>query len=162
MMKPGCLVVLLYVVSVTLPQWFTASAQQCGSQAGGAKCAGGLCCSKYGYCGTSAAYCGDGCQSQCTGSGGSTPNPPTGGGGGSGDVSGVISRDLFEQMLKHRNDAACPAKGFYTYDAFIAAARSFAGFGTTGDLTTRKREIAAFLAQTSHETTGSLTFLVSF
>ncbi|OMO55724.1 Glycoside hydrolase, family 19, catalytic [Corchorus capsularis] len=28
------------------------------------------------------------------------------------------------------------------------------GFGTTGDLTTRKRELAAFLTQTSHETTG--------
>ncbi|MBA0653341.1 hypothetical protein Goklo_020529 [Gossypium klotzschianum] len=36
----------------------------------------------------------------------------------------------------------------------ITTARSFNGFGTTGDLTTRKRELAAFLAQTSHETTG--------
>lgn len=57
-------------------------------------------------------------------------------------------------MLKHRNDGACPAKGFYTYDAFIAAAKSFGAFATTGDADTRKREIAAFLAQTSHETTG--------
>ncbi|KAK2632883.1 hypothetical protein EUGRSUZ_L00939 [Eucalyptus grandis] len=57
-------------------------------------------------------------------------------------------------MLKHRNDGNCPAKGFYTYDAFITAAKSFGGFGTTGDTDTRKREIAAFLAQTSHETTG--------
>ncbi|XP_031385285.1 basic endochitinase-like [Punica granatum] len=70
------------------------------------------------------------------------------------DISGIISRDLFNQMLKHRNDAACPAKGFYTYDAFIAAAKSFSSFGTTGDIATRKREIAAFLGQTSHETTG--------
>ncbi|OWM66490.1 hypothetical protein CDL15_Pgr013707 [Punica granatum] len=46
-------------------------------------------------------------------------------------------------MLKHRNDAACPTKGFYTYDAFIAAAKSFCSFGTTGDIDTRKREIAA-------------------
>ncbi|OWM66491.1 hypothetical protein CDL15_Pgr013708 [Punica granatum] len=37
------------------------------------------------------------------------------------DISEIISRDLFNEMLKHRNDAACPAKGFYTYDAFIAA-----------------------------------------
>ncbi|KAM4133752.1 hypothetical protein ACJW30_01G355100 [Castanea mollissima] len=37
---------------------------------------------------------------------------------------------------------------------FIASARSFNGFGTTGDVTTRKRELAAFLAQTSHQTTG--------
>lgn len=72
------------------------------------------------------------------------------------DISGLISRDLFEEMLKHRNDDACPARGFYTYDAFIAAANSFTGFGTTGDADTQKREIAAFLAQTSHETTGEM------
>ncbi|KAL2333884.1 hypothetical protein Fmac_015097 [Flemingia macrophylla] len=59
-------------------------------------------------------------------------------------------------MLKYRNDARCAGRGFYTYDAFVAAARSFIGFGTTGDDATRKREIAAFLAQTSHETTASI------
>ncbi|KAF8013174.1 hypothetical protein BT93_I1145 [Corymbia citriodora subsp. variegata] len=120
-----------------------ASAEQCGSQAGSQLCPGGQCCSKYGWCGTTPEYCTNGCQSQCGG-----------GGGGGGDVSGLISRDTFNQLLKHRNDAGCPAKGFYTYDAFIAAAKSFPAFGTTGDATTRKREIAAFLAQTSHETTG--------
>nr|8HNF_A Chain A, Anc5, ancestral GH19 chitinase [synthetic construct] len=66
----------------------------------------------------------------------------------------MISRSMFDQLLKHRNDGACPAKGFYTYDAFIAAAKSFPSFGTTGDTDVRKREIAAFLGQTSHETTG--------
>ncbi|RWR90607.1 chitinase 1 [Cinnamomum micranthum f. kanehirae] len=66
----------------------------------------------------------------------------------------LLSSDQFEQMLKHRNEASCPANGFYTYDAFIAAANSFSGFATVGDDTTKKREIAAFLAQTSHETTG--------
>ncbi|KAI3415155.1 uncharacterized protein J3R85_015477 [Psidium guajava] len=71
-----------------------------------------------------------------------------------GDVSSVISKAQFDQLLKHRNDPACPARGFYTYDAFAAAARSFPAFGTTGDRDTRFREVAAFLAQTSHETTG--------
>nr|AYN74359.1 chitinase 5 [Eucommia ulmoides] len=70
------------------------------------------------------------------------------------DVGSIVSGSLFDQMLRHRNDGGCPARGFYTYEAFISAARSFGGFGTTGDLATRKREIAAFLAQTSHETTG--------
>ncbi|CAL9049147.1 endochitinase [Musa acuminata AAA Group] len=73
---------------------------------------------------------------------------------GDGSVGSIISSSLFDQMLKHRNDAACPGKGFYTYTAFIAATNSFSGFGTTGDDATKKREIAAFLAQTSHETTG--------
>ncbi|KAG2331785.1 hypothetical protein Bca4012_018660 [Brassica carinata] len=70
------------------------------------------------------------------------------------DLSSIITRSQFEEMLKHRNDSACPARGFYTYDAFIAAARSFPGFGTTGATAARKREIAAFFGQTSHETTG--------
>ncbi|XP_058185155.1 basic endochitinase-like [Rhododendron vialii] len=79
-----------------------------------------------------------------------SPTPSSGGGG----VSSLISKAVFEQMLKHRNDAACQGKGFYTYEAFIAAADAFETFGTTGSVATRKREVAAFLAQTSHETTG--------
>ncbi|XP_052197802.1 endochitinase-like [Diospyros lotus] len=128
------------------------SAEQCGKQAGGALCPNGLCCSQYGYCGDTDDYCLKGCQSQCkSGGGGSTPTPsPSGGGGG---VASIITPALFDQMLKHRNEESC-SHGFYTYDAFIAAARSFNGFGTTGDDATRKRELAAFLGQTSHETTG--------
>ncbi|TVU12884.1 hypothetical protein EJB05_46550, partial [Eragrostis curvula] len=125
-----------------------ALAEQCGSQAGGATCPNCLCCSKFGFCGSGSDYCGSGCQSQCNGCGGG------GGGGGSGGVGSIISSALFDQMLLHRNDAACPAKGFYTYSAFITAANAFPAFGTTGDADTRKREVAAFLAQTSHETTG--------
>lgn len=71
------------------------------------------------------------------------------------DVGSIVSKNVFERMLLHRNDANCPAKGFYNYESFIAATRSFGGFGTTGDINTRKKEIAAFLAQTSHETTGN-------
>ncbi|KAK3134611.1 hypothetical protein QOZ80_6AG0551310 [Eleusine coracana subsp. coracana] len=116
-----------------------------------------MCCSRFGWCGTTSDYCGQGCQSNCNNacSTPSTPTPSTpGSGGGGGSVGSIVSRSMFEQMLLHRNDGACPARGFYTYDAFIAAANSFSGFGTTGGADVRKREIAAFLAQTSHETTG--------
>ncbi|URD92628.1 Chitinase class I [Musa troglodytarum] len=68
-------------------------------------------------------------------------------------LASLITSSLFDRMLKHRDDAACPAKGFYTYDSFVAAAAAFHGFATTGDADTRKREVAAFLVQTSHETT---------
>ncbi|XP_039843809.1 chitinase 1-like [Panicum virgatum] len=140
----------------------TAQAQQCGWQAGGKLCPDCLCCSRDGFCGSTSAWCGDGCQSQCNGCGGGGGDDcSAGGGGGGGDdeqggdgVASIISRSLFEEMLKHRNDAQCLARCFYTYDAFIAAANAFPGFGTTGDLDTQKRELAAFLAQTSHETTG--------
>ncbi|XP_006367374.1 endochitinase-like [Solanum tuberosum] len=127
-----------------------ASAQNCGSQAGGALCASGLCCSKFGWCGNTNDHCGSGnCQSQCPG-GGPGPGPVTG-----GDLGSVISNSMFDQMLKLRNENSCQGKNnVYTYNAFITAARSFPGFGTTGDSNTRKREIAAFFAQTSQNTTG--------
>ncbi|WOL05298.1 Glycoside hydrolase, family 19, catalytic [Canna indica] len=125
--------------------------RECGQQTGGVLCAGGLCCSRLGYCGSTPEYCGEGCQSQCDGGPTPTPPPPSPGGGG---VDSIITSSLFEQMLLHRNDPTCEGHGFYTYDAFVAVANSFSGFGTTGDNDTRKREIAAFLAQTSHETTG--------
>ncbi|CAH8362496.1 unnamed protein product [Eruca vesicaria subsp. sativa] len=57
-------------------------------------------------------------------------------------------------MLKHRNDEACPARCFYTYEAFITAAKSFHGFATVGTTTTRLRELAAFFGQSSYESTG--------
>ncbi|KAF8011389.1 hypothetical protein BT93_J1868 [Corymbia citriodora subsp. variegata] len=148
-MRFGSLIPLLLLAAA-----LGAAAEQCGSQARGALCPGGLCCSRFGYCGSTPAYCGGGCQSQCHPSGGGSPTLTPARSGGGGDIGSLISRELFNEMLKHRNDGNCTGKGFYTYDAFITAAKSFGGFGTTGDTDTRKREIAAFLAQTSHETTG--------
>lgn len=137
------------VTMVTMNLYFV-SAEQCGRQAGGALCPGGLCCSKWGWCGNTEGHCGQDCQSQC---GGSTPTPPSPTPGGQG-VASIITESIFNDLLKHRNDAGCKASGFYSYSAFIAAANAFSGFGTTGDLDTRKRELAAFFGQTSHETTG--------
>ncbi|KAK9164978.1 hypothetical protein Scep_000169 [Stephania cephalantha] len=138
-----------------------ASAQaQCGSQAGGKVCPGGLCCSRFGFCGSTDPWCGDGCQSNCNPRPGPSPTPPTTPSptppttpSTGGDISSLISQATFNEMLKHRGDSNCRGS-FYTYDSFLAAARSFNGFGTTGDTDTRKREIAAFFGQTSHETTG--------
>ncbi|KAI3664303.1 hypothetical protein L1987_45323 [Smallanthus sonchifolius] len=123
----------------------SASAQNCGRQGGNARCSNGNCCSQYGFCGNTPAHCSpeNKCQSQCT--------PSTGGGGG---VGSIITASAFDQMLKYRNDPRCHANGFYTYTAFINAARTYNGFGTTGSTDDRKRELAAFFAQTSHETTG--------
>ena len=138
------------------------TAEQCGEQADGALCPEGQCCSNYGWCGTTENYCDpEYCQSQCPAPSPPpppppppppfTPPPPV----SPDDISNVISESLFDELLAYRNDPACPASGFYTYDAFITAARRFPEFGATGTIETRKREIAAFLAQTSHETTGA-------
>ncbi|GAB4855367.1 Pro-hevein [Ancistrocladus abbreviatus] len=64
-----------------------AVAQQCGRQAGGQTCPNNLCCSQFGYCGNTDAYCGSGCQSNCQGgsSGGGSPS----GGGSTGESATV-------------------------------------------------------------------------
>ena len=134
-------------------------AAQCGEQADGALCPEGLCCSIHGWCGTTDDYCGPrNCQSQCPAPSPPppppppfTPPPPV----SPDDISNIISESVFDELLAYRNDPDCPARGFYTYDAFITAARRFPEFGATGTIETRKREIAAFLAQTSHETRGA-------
>ncbi|KAL9678879.1 hypothetical protein QQ045_016730 [Rhodiola kirilowii] len=79
------------------------SAQQCGSQASGVVCANGICCSEFGYCGSTSKYCGARCQSQCGGN-----PPPT-----SGGIARLISSSLFDWMLMCHNDPRCSAKGFY-------------------------------------------------
>lgn len=51
--------------------------------------------------------------------------------------------------------SAGQGKGFYTYTAFVTAAAAFPGFGTSSaSPAANKRELAAFLGQISHETTG--------
>ncbi|KAF3787360.1 hypothetical protein EJ110_NYTH12119 [Nymphaea thermarum] len=69
-------------------------------------------------------------------------------------VSSLLPETLYNSIFLHKDDNACPAKNFYPYSAFIQAANSFPKFGNTGTIEIRKREIAAFLAQISHETTG--------
>ena len=144
----SALAFLLLGLGLCALSWNFAAGQQCGRQAEGALCAGNLCCSQFGWCGSTAEYCepSRGCQSRCWGS---DPGPTP-----SSGVGSIVTPALFEQMLIHRNNAACPARNFYTYNAFITAANSFPAFGNTRDLATRRKEIAAFFGQTSHETTG--------
>ncbi len=47
-----------------------------------------------------------------------------------------------------------PKSDFYSFDAFVAAAKLFPLFLGDGNDSTQKRELAAFLASISHETSG--------
>ena len=65
----------------------------------------------------------------------------------------LLPRDTFDALFLHR--ATPPCRGaFYTYEGLLEAAARFPAFATTGDEATRRRELAAFLAQVAHETTG--------
>jgi hypothetical protein len=69
-------------------------------------------------------------------------------------ISSIVSEEVYASLFLHKDDAACPAKNFYNYSAFVSAAERFPEFGSAGRDGTRRREVAAFLAQISHETTG--------
>ncbi|XP_002976579.2 class V chitinase [Selaginella moellendorffii] len=56
---------VILVLLLTLSAGKFTVSQDCGAQASFASCPPGRCCSQYGYCGTTTAYCGSGCQSQC-------------------------------------------------------------------------------------------------
>lgn len=52
------------------------------------------------------------------------------------------------------NFANTPKKDFYSFDAFVKAAKLFPIFLGDGNEATQRRELAAFLANISHETNG--------
>ncbi|GMY32635.1 Chitinase 5 [Fagus crenata] len=107
--------------------------QNCG-------CAANLCCSFYGYCGTSNAFCGPGCQAgPCIINNISVPS--------------IVTEKFFNGILNQAQQPNCPGKNnFYTRAAFLNALQSYAKFAKAGSDDDGKREIAAFFAHVTHET----------
>ncbi|MDB5105141.1 MAG: uncharacterized protein JWP91_2830 [Fibrobacteres bacterium] len=73
-------------------------------------------------------------------------------GGGGGDLGGsgltaLMSEATFNSMFPGRNP-------FYTYSGLVNATGSYPTFANEGELITKKRELAAFLANVQHETGG--------
>lgn len=134
----SCFIALTFVLLTPA----TPSAQPCGD--GGGESPDAMC--PKGLCSAGSGLCGSGFVRRC-GSDLTFGSPNS-------EIGSVISASEFDGMLKHRNDRNCEGNGFYSYEAFVVAAAAFGDFGTTGNLNTRKREVAAFLAQTSYETTG--------
>jgi hypothetical protein len=66
---------------------------------------------------------------------------------GTGTLADLLSRELYESMFPHRN-------ALYGYDAWIEAASRYPDFGAEGTLEQRRRELAGFLGNAAHETTG--------
>jgi len=118
-----------------------AAAQNCG-------CLSDVCCSKYGYCGTTSAYCGEGCRSgPCQGSSGGGGGAPSGG----ASVASVVTSSFFNGIKSHAG-RWWEGLGFYTLGAFLEAAGAYPGFARDGSEADGKREIAAFFAHVTHET----------
>ena len=122
-------------------------AQNCG-------CAAGLCCSRWGFCGTGDDYCGTGCQQ-----GPCNPPPPT----NDVSVADIVTPEFFNGIL-NQADASSVGKNFYSRSAFLDALGSFSQFGRIGTEENSRREIAAFFAHVTHETgrKNSFFYLVFF
>ncbi|XP_030942677.1 endochitinase EP3-like [Quercus lobata] len=109
-------------------------------------CAANLCCSQFGFCGTSNDYCGPGCkEGPCT-----SGSPTTRSTNGS-SVADIVTQDFFNGIINQTN-ASCAGKNFYTRAAFLDALNSFNQFGNLSSANDSKREIAAFFAHVTHET----------
>ncbi|KAG8633901.1 acidic endochitinase WIN6.2C-like [Manihot esculenta] len=96
--------VFAFIVSSLLftSLWLPTLAEQCGTQGGGAVCPGGLCCSQWGWCGSTIDYCCVGCQSQCNAAicnGGRKAGNLRGGGG---DMDEISSEKAFDKMLRQK------------------------------------------------------------
>jgi hypothetical protein len=65
----------------------------------------------------------------------------------------VLTQGLFDEMFSHREEPACSG-GLFTYAALLEASKAFPLFASQGSIDDRKRELAAFLANAGHETTG--------
>jgi len=132
------------------------------------------CRSKWGYCGDSAAHCNAestwkaaGCSggesttappastssSASTSAQGSPTPAPSPGASGNGIGSWFTQAD-FDAFFPNINNAACTGANFFTHGALVQAASAFPSFANSGDVEEDKLELAAFLGQTSHETTG--------
>ncbi|XP_030532682.1 endochitinase EP3-like [Rhodamnia argentea] len=131
----GILIACFAVLALVVPH---VTAQNCG-------CAAGLCCSRYGYCGTGRDYCGPGCQAGPCDPAAAPPATNT-------VVVGNIVTDAFFNGILNQAAASCAGKSFYSRKAFLDAISSFQRFGRVGSVDDSKREIAAFFAHVTHET----------
>ena len=104
------------------------------------------CCSRWGFCGTKDEYCGFFCFSgPCNIKGKSYGYDYNVDAGPRGKIETVITSALFDSIMS-KVESNCSAKGFYTYEAFITAFKSFGAY--KGKVA--KREIAAILAHFSY------------
>ncbi|GAB4830140.1 Endochitinase ep3 [Ancistrocladus abbreviatus] len=111
--------------------------QNCG-------CSADLCCSQYGYCGSTEAYCGTGCQEgPCHYTANTTKNDVS--------VPDIVTDEFFNGIID-QSASTCAGVKFYTRAVFLEALESYPDFGTTGSVDDSKREIAAFFGHVTHET----------
>ncbi|CAA7050494.1 unnamed protein product [Microthlaspi erraticum] len=103
-------------------------------------CAPNLCCSQFGYCGTSMDHCG---ASQCRSGPCRGSETPT----GADLVGSIVTQGFFNGIINQAGNG-CAGKSFYSRDSFINATNTFPNFANT----VTRREIATMFAHFTFET----------
>lgn len=130
--KPILIVTILLVIQTF---YTTTKAQNCG-------CSPDLCCSQFGFCGSTSDYCGVGCQQEpCF-----APPPANG-----VSVDEIVTQEFFNGIID-QIESSCASNGFYSRWAFLEALESYSRFARIGSVDDSRREIAAFFAHVTHET----------
>jgi hypothetical protein len=68
--------------------------------------------------------------------------------------SSILSKAAFEELWRTENAEGMVTdlrNPFYTYEGLVSATANWSGFATSGDWTSNRREVAAFLANVAHE-----------
>lgn len=123
----------VFLAVILLPE--LAASQKCN-------CRPHQCCSKYGFCGTTKAYCGK----DCRGGACSLPAPPN-----NVYVPGIVTNAFFNGIVA-KSARNCPGRRFYSRDAFLTVIKNYPRFGRSGSIMDSKREIAAFFAHVTYLT----------
>ena len=140
-MSQRCALVFLFVIAITIIgntkafPWAQkrATCKPCPKSA--------PCCSKYGYCGSTAEFCGAGCQSgPCTHGNQNNHNKNQGGNHNQNKGNGIITESVFKCVFNGLNDGD--------------RHKHFQSLQQSGFHPANKEEAAVFLAHVSHETDG--------
>jgi len=83
-----------------------------------------------------------------------SPSVPTGSCDVTSKMASWFTAQDFASFFPNIDNAACTGKNFFNHCSLLKAAAAFPDFANTGDTQKDKLELAAFLAHTSHETTG--------
>lgn len=140
--KPILIVTILLVLQAF---YTTTKAQNCG-------CSPDLCCSQFGFCGSTSDYCGVGCQQ-----GPCFAPPPANG----VSVDEIVTQEFFNGIIDQA-ESSCAGNGFYSRGAFLEALESYSRFARIGSVDDSRREIAAFFAHVTHETGRKYNLMVHF
>ncbi|KAJ9154087.1 hypothetical protein P3X46_027461 [Hevea brasiliensis] len=76
-------------------------------------------------------------------------------------VDGIVTEDFFNRIMDKAEDS-CERKKFYSREKFLNALKSYPRFGTDGSVDESKREIAAFFAHVTHETSRKISYPTFF